>query len=163
MPDQTSESPDGGNRQGFQKSTNLAKKGIDMTNIPHGSENGKLPMVSTSPTAVVAYKGVPVMTTERLAQGFHVSPKTINDNFNNNRDRYKEGRDYFLLKGDELKRFKDLYPENFGAQISPMVRSLYLWPERGAFRHCKSIGTDVAWRVRKHRDRSGRRSMQGRR
>lgn len=46
MPDQTSESPTGGNRQGFQENqSKLTKKGLDMDNMSYSDGNSKLPVV----------------------------------------------------------------------------------------------------------------------
>ena len=42
---------------------------------------------------------------------------------------------------------KNLRSENFGLQISPMTRTLYLWTKRGTARHAKMINSDVAWDI----------------
>ncbi len=40
---------------------------------------------------------------------------------------------------------ENLRVTNSYLQISNMTRSLYLWAERGANRHCKILDTDRAW------------------
>lgn len=82
-----------------------------------------------------------VATTSIIAKKLGVSDITLTQNFNNNRGRYIEGTHYYSLTGKEL----NLYIENFDVQISAKTRKLYLWTERGAFNHVKSLGTDAAW------------------
>lgn len=92
----------------------------------------------------VEFNGEPVLTTEQLAKAFGVTLDVIRMNFSNNRDRYVEGKHYYKITGAALD---DLRIKNFDLQISPKARGLYLWTKRGCARHCKSIGTDVAWDV----------------
>lgn len=92
----------------------------------------------------LTHKGLVVATTALVAEKLGATPDQITDNFNGNKARYQEGIHYFLLKGDDLKQF-NLQAENFRVQISSMTRQLYLWTEKGAFNHVKSLGTDEAW------------------
>ena len=92
----------------------------------------------------IEQEGQPVLTTDQLAQAYECDGRQIKQNFNNNADRFVEGRHYFKLEGDGLK---NLRVENIDLQISPMTRCLYLWTKRGASRHCKMLGTDKAWEV----------------
>ena len=92
----------------------------------------------------VEFNGQPVLTTAQLAHFYQCSPKQLKDNFLSNRDRYTEGKHFFKVTGDALNKLR---VENFDLQISPMTRGLYLWTKRGALRHCKSVGTDIAWDV----------------
>lgn len=85
-----------------------------------------------------------VMTTAVLAEEYGTDIKTISNNFNNNKGRYIEGKHYYCLEGEELRRFKS-ESENLG--IAPNLNKLYLWTEKGAFLHAKSLGTDRAWEV----------------
>ncbi len=82
-----------------------------------------------------------VATSEQLADKFGVDVKRLVKNFNNNKTKYVEGKHYFLLKGEDLS----LYTQNLDVQISSKTRHLYLWTEKGAFNHVKSLGTDEAW------------------
>ena len=94
----------------------------------------------------LAYQGAPVLTTEMLAQAYEVEAKRIRQNFANNRERFIEGKHFFTITGRELKVFR-LQVENFDSQISPKVRALTLWTERGAARNAKMLDSDRAWDV----------------
>ncbi len=89
-------------------------------------------------------EGKRVLTTAQLAENYEASAKTIADNFRNNRKRYIEGKHFYCLTGDELKAFKS-ESENFG--FAPNLNKLYLWTEKGALLHAKSLNTDKAWEV----------------
>ena len=105
-----------------------------------------------------------VLTTAQLAHFYECSVENIRDNFRKNRDRFIEGKHYFKLEGDDLKSFRDYtenfrpvetdyteinydYAENFRPVVPNRTPSFYLWTRRGAFRHCKMIGTEKAWEV----------------
>jgi hypothetical protein len=47
-----------------------------------------------------------VLTTALLAEAYGTDNKSISNNFNNNKNRYKEGKHFFLLEGESLKEFK---------------------------------------------------------
>lgn len=87
------------------------------------------------------HEGFNVVTTPDLAAELGVDTASLTKNFNNNKDRYEEGKHYFLLQGADLA----LYIQNLDMQISSKTRSLYLWTEKGAFNHVKSLGSDEAW------------------
>lgn len=92
----------------------------------------------------INYKEEIVITTKTLAEVYECSEKQIKQNYNNNKDKFIEGKHYYKIKGEELK---NLRVENFDLQISSKVRTLYLWTKRGASRHCKMLGTDKAWEM----------------
>lgn len=92
----------------------------------------------------IEYKGQRVITTELMAQVYETTPKNIRMNFANHEDNFKEGIHYYFLQGEELSRFR-LWANDIGVQVSPMARTLYLWTERGANRHCKILDTPKAW------------------
>lgn len=94
----------------------------------------------------LAYKGVPVVTTETLAMAYEVEAHQLRQNFKNNKERFVEGKHFYLIEGDELKAFS-LQVENFYSQISAKTRHLTLWTERGAARHAKMLSSDKAWDV----------------
>jgi len=95
---------------------------------------------------VLEHNGQRILTTQQLAEIYETSTDNIKMNFNNHKDKFVESKHYYLLKGDFLKEFKDnLRVNNIYLQISNMTRSLYLWTERGANRHCKILDTDKAW------------------
>lgn len=89
-------------------------------------------------------EGKRVLTTAQLAEAYETNTKTITDNFGNNRKRYIEGKHFYCLTGNELKAFKS-ESENFG--FAPNLNKLYLWTEKGALLHAKSLNTDKAWEV----------------
>lgn len=82
-----------------------------------------------------------VLTTQQIADGYGTTNKVISNNFNNNRTRFEEGKHFVLLVGEYLKEF--LHSQNLGTQNK--IRKLYLWTEKGALLHAKSLGTDEAW------------------
>lgn len=92
----------------------------------------------------IEHNGVRVITTELLAQVYETDTSNIKVNFNRNKDKFREGLHYFFLQGKDLEAFRLQVTES-NMQISPMTRSLYLWTERGANRHCKILDTPKAW------------------
>ena len=92
---------------------------------------------------VVEYSNQRVLTTQQLAEIYETSTNNIKNNFNNNKDRFVEKRDYYLLKGNDLKEFLQVI--NIDLQNKSKIRSMYLWTERGANRHSKILDTDKAW------------------
>ncbi|GKU30166.1 ORF6C domain-containing protein [Clostridium folliculivorans] len=94
---------------------------------------------------VIENNGQRVLTTQQLADSYETSSKRITENYNCNKDRYIEGKHYYYLQGEELKRF--LQSGNYGVQNPSKVRSLYLWTEKGALLHAKSLNTDIVWQV----------------
>lgn len=103
----------------------------------------------------IEFNGEPVLTTGQLAQLYETTSKIIRQNFQNNRDRYIQGKHFYKLTGEALRDFKqnvkdfnfidDREVENLG--FANNLNVLYLWTKRGAARHCKSVGTDRAWDV----------------
>ena len=92
---------------------------------------------------ITELNGQRVLTTQQIADGYGTKKRTIVDNFGNNKSRFKEGKHFFLLDGEELKKFKD-NNEKFGV-VGNRAPKLYLWTEKGALLHAKSLGTDEAW------------------
>lgn len=84
-----------------------------------------------------------VLTTKQLAEVYEVDPNIISKNFGNHRDKFIEGKHYYLLKGTALKEFKNYM--NDIQVVGKRSPHLYLWTERGANRHCKILDTDKAW------------------
>ena len=91
----------------------------------------------------VEYQNQRVLTTVELSDAYGAEPVKIKQNFSNNKDRYTEGKHFFLLQGDDLQEFLRL--EIFEVQNQSKIRSLYLWTEKGAWLHAKSLNTDKAW------------------
>lgn len=86
--------------------------------------------------------GQRVLTTAQLAESYETDNKMISNNFARNKERYKEGKHFFLLEGEALKRFKITNPQ---FDESSRFNKLYLWTEKGACLHAKSINTDKLW------------------
>lgn len=92
---------------------------------------------------VIEHKNQRVLTTAQLAEVYGTDPKRIANNFNENKSRYKEGKHFILVQGGELRDFKEAYPEfRDNLKFAPL---LYLWTEKGAWLHAKSLNTDQAW------------------
>lgn len=85
-----------------------------------------------------------MLTSQQLAEGYDTDIRRISENFQRNRERYVEGIHYFKLEGDEKRDFCN------HTQIADSLKNavwVYLWTERGAFHHAKSLNTDRAWEV----------------
>ncbi|EGK3114140.1 ORF6N domain-containing protein [Salmonella enterica] len=102
--------------------------------------------ISVETLSPITYNQIPVITTELLAQLYGTEPVRIRQNHHENKDRFVEGKHFFKVVGDELRNLRVAlnYSQN---PISPKVRSLILWTERGAARHAKMLETDQAWEV----------------
>ena len=92
---------------------------------------------------ITEYGHIRVLTTQQIAEAYESNADTITKNFNRNKDRYIEGKHFLCLKGKELKEFK----ANGQIDLLPNTNKLYLWTEKGAFLHAKSLNTDKAWEV----------------
>ena len=90
---------------------------------------------------IIEHQKQRVLLTQQLAESYGTDNKSISYNFNHNKERYQEGKHYFLLQGNDLKAFREIHdlPNN--------LNKVYLWTERGAFLHAKSLNTDKAWEV----------------
>ena len=95
---------------------------------------------------VLEHNNIRVMTTEQLVEAYGCDVQHIKQNFNNNKERFTEGKHYFRLEGAELKSFKRQV-ENFDLPVSKFASAMYLWTKRGAARHSKMLGTERAWDV----------------
>lgn len=92
---------------------------------------------------VTEYRCQRVLTTQQIAEAYGTETDSITKNFNRNKDRYIAGKHYICLEGEELKNFKT----NGQIDLSSKINKLYLWTEKGAFLHAKSLNTDKAWEV----------------
>lgn len=94
---------------------------------------------------MIEQDGQRVLTTAQLAEAYGTSEKRIQENFRLNKVRYQEGKHFYHVKGEALKQILDT--PNFGGTKTGKIRQLYLWTERGALLHAKSLNTDKAWEV----------------
>lgn len=92
---------------------------------------------------ITEYKNIRVLTTQQLAEAYGTGTEVITKNFNRNKERYLEGKHFICLEGNELKEFKTTGQFD----LSSRINKLYLWTEKGAFLHAKSLNTDKAWEV----------------
>lgn len=90
---------------------------------------------------VTEYKNIRVLTTQQIAEAYGTDIKVVSYNFNHNKDRYVDGKHYICLTGDELRAFRENH------DLPSNLNKLYLWTEKGAFLHAKSLNTDKAWEV----------------
>lgn len=90
---------------------------------------------------IVEYNNIRVLTTQQIADAYETDTKQISYNFNHNKGRYKEGKHYILLTGDDLRAFREIH------DLPSNINKVYLWTEKGAFLHAKSLNTDKAWEM----------------
>lgn len=93
---------------------------------------------------VVEYKGQRMLTTKQIAEAYGTGVGTIQYNFRYNKKKYEKGKHYVEIVGDELKKMKSTSEIHLSLK---QVKHLYLWTEKGALLHAKSINTDKAWEV----------------
>ncbi|MDE6780549.1 MAG: ORF6N domain-containing protein [Ruminococcus sp.] len=85
-----------------------------------------------------------VLTTAQLAEAYGTDSRRISENFNRNREHFIEGKHFYCLTGKALKEFR----ANTQFAYSPKnIHTLYLWTEKGALLHAKSLNTEKAWEV----------------
>lgn len=92
----------------------------------------------------IEVKGQRVLTTKQIAEAYGTTRKIISHNFLYNREKYIAGKHYIELSGEELKDFKNCLEFQ---DSSKYAHTLYLWTEKGALLHAKSLNTDKAWEV----------------
>lgn len=82
-----------------------------------------------------------VLTTAQIAEQYGTDAKAISKNFTRNKERYTEGKHYYCLTGDAKREFLNRYQIDDGLRATVF----YLWTEKGALLHAKSLNTDKAW------------------
>ena len=93
---------------------------------------------------IIEHQNQRVLLTSQLAESYGTTNDVITKNFNRNKERYKEGKHYFALEGEVKKQFVNQGQIDRGLL---KAKTIYLWSERGAFLHAKSLNTDKAWEV----------------
>ncbi|KQC86029.1 ORF6N domain-containing protein [Butyribacter intestini] len=101
-------------------------------------------MCNTAELKIAEYHNIRVLTTQQLAGCYGTTTDTITKNFNRNKDRYIERKHYIALEGDNKNDFLNQGQFDRGLKNA---KTLYLWTEKGAFLHAKSLNTDEAWDV----------------
>ncbi len=89
-------------------------------------------------------EGQRVLLTSQLAEGYETTPDIISKNYKRNEKRYQEGKHFFVLEGEAKREFLDYRQFDDGLK---KAQKLYLWTEKGALLHAKSLNTDRAWEV----------------
>ena len=93
---------------------------------------------------VKQFKGQRVITFKDI-DTVHERPEGIaGRNFRNNRKHFIENIDYFVIKGEELKNFKQT--ENF---VGSNTKEIILITETGYLMLVKSLTDDLAWKVQR--------------
>jgi len=90
---------------------------------------------------VINHNNQRVLTTAQLAESYGAEQQLVVNNFNRNKDRYTEGKHFILVQGDDLREFR----AKNQIELPPNLNKLYLWTEKGAWMHAKSLNTDAAW------------------
>lgn len=93
---------------------------------------------------VVEVQGQRVLTTKQIAELYDAEIIKVQQNFRNNKENYQLGKHYIELSGKDLQELKA------NPKISDQIKyakRLYLWTEKGALLHAKSLNTDKAWEV----------------
>lgn len=107
-----------------------------------------LAQINDTKVSIINFKSIPVITTAMLADFYGTETDNIKQNYSRNKERFIEGKHFFKIIGEELKKFVgDLKSLTNSPLISNKARSLILWTERGAARHAKMLDTDQAWEV----------------
>ncbi len=94
---------------------------------------------------ITEVRGLRVLTTNQLAEMYETPVSNIKMNFSRNREHFVDGKHYISLAGDELKELKDRVTNCY--LVGKRTNLLYLWTEKGALLHAKSLNTDKAWEV----------------
>ena len=92
----------------------------------------------------IEIKGIKLFTTKQIAEAYETTKDKIIYNFNYNKDKYILGKHYIEVSGEELRTLKRTCEIQSSFKYA---KSLYLWTERGALLHAKSLNTDKAWQV----------------
>ncbi len=92
----------------------------------------------------IEVKGQRVLTTKQIAEAYGTEEDKIRWNYKYNKGKYKEGKHYILIQGEELRELKR---ECEFHTLLKQAKSVCFWTEKGALLHAKSLNTDKAWEV----------------
>lgn len=93
---------------------------------------------------VIELKGQRLLTTKQIAEAYGAGVEKIKMNYNNNKEKFIIGKHLIQLEGDELRELKRKCEFH---TLFKQAKHLYLWTEKGALLHAKSLNTDKAWEV----------------
>lgn len=91
---------------------------------------------------VTEINGIRVLTTQQVSDMYGTNRQTISYNFNYNKSKFKEGKHYIVLSGQALRDFKGCHENLDNLKYAHIA---YLWTEKGALFHAKSVNTEKAW------------------
>lgn len=94
---------------------------------------------------IIEQDGIRVLTSKQLAEAYDTTYERIKQNFQANRGRYVEHKHYICLSKNSLKEFKNKGGNS--SLVCNRANILYLWTEKGALLHAKSLNTDKEWEV----------------
>ena len=89
----------------------------------------------------IEYQSQRILTTQQIAESYGTDTQIIVNNFNRNKERYVEGKHFYCLEGESLREFRAKNQIDLPLNLN----KFYLWTEKGAWLHAKSLGTDKAW------------------
>lgn len=92
---------------------------------------------------IVEYKGTKVLSSYDIAGLHNKELKRVNEQFERNKDRLKEGVDYFLIDKEEFSESLSA-TQNF---IPNNVKDIKLFTERGYLKLVKSFTDDLSWEI----------------
>lgn len=115
------------------------------TNIKIPRQGDAQKEVAMQNLKVTEYKDIRVLTTQQIAEAYGTETQVITNNFNRNKERYSEGKHFICLTGNEKAEFINKNQKEFSSFVR--AKAIYLWTEKGAFLHAKSLNTDTAWEV----------------
>ncbi|WP_397538135.1 ORF6N domain-containing protein [Rummeliibacillus pycnus] len=85
------------------------------------------------------FNDLPVLTTKNLAERLGVGPRSLIRGFDRQRNKFMDGKHFFVVTGDELVKVKRELKDSKHACI------LYLWTEEGAFLLAKFLRDVSSW------------------
>ncbi len=89
----------------------------------------------------IEYRGQQVVTFAMVDQVHKRPADTANKRFIDNRARFVEGGDYFVLTGSEIRN------QSLEGVFPPRTAKAYLITKRGYLKIAKTLGDDTAWEV----------------
>ena len=93
---------------------------------------------------VMEVHGVRVLITRQIASMYGTEPEIINNNYLRNKSKYVQEKHFISVSGEEMRSLRTSH--QFDGKLK-QVKHLYLWTEKGALLHAKSLNTDKAWEV----------------
>lgn len=99
--------------------------------------------INDYPLQVVEYKGERVVSSYDIANLHNKPVKAVNQQFERNKERLKEGIDYFLINKEEFSESQSV-TQTF---IPNNVKDIKLFTERGYLKLVKSFTDDLSWQV----------------